>query len=103
MKSLLLVLFFLRAVKIPTYVSDEQSWLQIVDPLTAMMYAVQVMNFLATLVSRTLKARKGSSDVESSSSGIFYMQPFDKNVERSLLKSFQQQDVSTKNEVLINQ
>ncbi|KAI5388718.1 Rho GTPase-activating protein 4 [Lathyrus oleraceus] len=31
---------------------------RMVDRLTALMYAVQVMNFLKTLVSRTLKARK---------------------------------------------
>ncbi|KAL5056261.1 hypothetical protein RYX36_036943 [Vicia faba] len=31
---------------------------QMVDPLSALMYAVQVMNFLKTLVSRTLKARR---------------------------------------------
>lgn len=30
------------------------------DPLTALMYAVQVMNFLKTLIAKTLKAREGS-------------------------------------------
>lgn len=32
------------------------------DPLTALMYAVQVMNFLKTLVVKTLKDRKESRD-----------------------------------------
>ena len=38
------------------------------DPLTALMHAVQVMNFLKTLVERTLKDREDSlldSDLES--------------------------------------
>ena len=39
--------------------------LQMADPLTALMYAVQVMNFLKTLVMKTLKEREESM-VESS-------------------------------------
>lgn len=44
------------------------SSLQMADPLTALMHAVQVMNFLKTLVERTLKEREDSlldSDLES--------------------------------------
>lgn len=36
--------------------------LQMLDPLTALMYAVQVMNFLKTLIMKTLKDRKESRD-----------------------------------------
>ncbi|RID63968.1 hypothetical protein BRARA_E02929 [Brassica rapa] len=35
---------------------------QMLDPLTARMYAVQVMNFLKTLIVKTLKDRKESRD-----------------------------------------
>lgn len=35
---------------------------QMLDPLTALMYAVQVMNFLKTLIVKTLKDRKESRD-----------------------------------------
>lgn len=31
---------------------------QMIDPLTALMYAVQVMNFLKTLITRTLRERE---------------------------------------------
>lgn len=34
--------------------------LQMADPLTALMYAVQVMNFLKTLILKTLRERKDS-------------------------------------------
>jgi len=37
------------------------STLQMADPLTALMYAVQVMNFLKMLIQRTLKDREESS------------------------------------------
>lgn len=36
--------------------------LQMLDPLTALMYAVQVMNFLKTLIVKTLNDRKESRD-----------------------------------------
>jgi hypothetical protein len=67
------------------------------DPLTALMYAVQVINFLKTLVTRTLRERN-NTNVESSPE--FYIEPFDDN---SLLKSCQQDVVATENEVLINE
>lgn len=35
---------------------------QMLDPLTALMYAVKVMNFLKTLIVKTLKERKESRD-----------------------------------------
>jgi len=69
------------------------------DPLTAFMYAVQVMNFLKTLVSRTLKERN-DSDVESSPE--FSIEPFDENEEHGHFNSFQQ-DVATENEMLSNE
>ncbi|KAK9072687.1 hypothetical protein SSX86_009122 [Deinandra increscens subsp. villosa] len=40
---------------------------QMADPLTALMYAVQVMNFLKTLITKTLREREDSV-IESSSS-----------------------------------
>ncbi|KAF7805717.1 rho GTPase-activating protein 5-like [Senna tora] len=49
---------------------------QMADPLTALMYAVQVMNFLKTLILRTLRERKDSV-VESSPA--FYLEPSDEN------------------------
>ncbi|KAJ6937467.1 rho GTPase-activating protein 5-like [Populus alba x Populus x berolinensis] len=48
---------------------------QMADPLTALMYAVQVMNFLKTLILRTLREREDSL-VEPTPSRI---EPFDKN------------------------
>lgn len=41
---------------------------QMADPLTALMYAVQVMNFLKTLILRTLKEREDSVVEEASAS-----------------------------------
>lgn len=38
--------------------SDDCCLLQMSDPLTALMYAVQVMNFLKTLVVKTLRERE---------------------------------------------
>ena len=49
--------------------------LQMADPLTALMYAVQVMNLLKTLILRTLRERKDSM-VEPSPSRV---EPFDNN------------------------
>ncbi|CAI9105651.1 OLC1v1004629C1 [Oldenlandia corymbosa var. corymbosa] len=44
------------------------------DPLTALMYAVQVMNFLKTLIEKTLKDREDSVVGQASTSD---MEPFD--------------------------
>lgn len=46
------------------------------DPLTALMYAVQVMNFLKTLIIRTLRERE-ESVVESTP--ISHLEPSDEN------------------------
>ena len=68
--------------------------LQMADPLTALMYAVQVMNFLKTLVLRTLRERKDS--VIESSPG-FYFEPSDENGHNGPLK-FCQEDSAQENE-----
>ncbi|XP_031258228.1 rho GTPase-activating protein 1-like isoform X2 [Pistacia vera] len=53
---------------------------QMADPLTALMYAVQVMNFLKTLILRTLRER-GDSVVEQSP--VSHLEPFDENGHQS--------------------
>ncbi|XP_043702721.1 rho GTPase-activating protein 5-like isoform X2 [Telopea speciosissima] len=53
---------------------------QMVDPLTALMYAVQVMNFLKTLIIKTLKER-GDSVVETDSAS--HLEPSDENGHQS--------------------
>ncbi|KAG4967502.1 rho GTPase-activating protein 5-like [Glycine soja] len=65
------------------------------DPLTALMYAVQVMNFLKNLILRTLRERKYC--VVESSPG-FCLEPSDENGDHSLLESCQQDDIATENE-----
>ncbi|KAG4978565.1 hypothetical protein AAZX31_13G297300 [Glycine max] len=60
---------------------------QMADPISALMYAVQVMNFLKTLILRTVRERKDSV-VESYPR--FYLQPSVDNENHSLLESFQQ-------------
>lgn len=50
--------------------------MQMADPLTALMYAVQVMNFLKTLILRTLRERQDS--IVESSPG-FYLELSDNN------------------------
>ncbi|QCD88033.1 RalA-binding protein 1 [Vigna unguiculata] len=65
------------------------------DPLTALMYAVQVMNFLKTLVLRTLRERK---DCVVESFPGFCLEPSDENGDHSLLESCQQDDVGTESE-----
>ena len=64
------------------------------DPITALMYAVQVMNFLKTLILRTLRERKDSV-VELSPR--FCLEPSNKNGDHSLLESCQQ-DTAAQNE-----
>ncbi|MBA0615381.1 hypothetical protein Godav_015524 [Gossypium davidsonii] len=49
---------------------------QMADPLTALMYAVQVMNFLKTLILRTLREREDSV-IEPTPA--FHLEPFDEN------------------------
>ncbi|OIW04034.1 hypothetical protein TanjilG_24145 [Lupinus angustifolius] len=55
-----------------------------VDPLSALVYAVQVMNFLRTLIARTLQERKDSV-VESSPT--CYLEPLDENARHRILES----------------
>ncbi|KAF5807767.1 putative Rho GTPase activation protein [Helianthus annuus] len=50
---------------------------QMADPLTALMYAVQVMNFLKTLITKTLREREDA--VIESSRGPPQEPPLDKN------------------------
>ena len=52
------------------------SQLQNADPLTALMYAVQVMNFLKMLILKTLKARQESAIDDAP---IFHSDPSDEN------------------------
>ncbi|KAK7335628.1 hypothetical protein VNO80_27570 [Phaseolus coccineus] len=68
---------------------------QMADPISALMYAVQVMNFLKTLILRTLRERKDSV-VESNPR--FYVDPSGGNGSQRLLESFQQ-DTPAENEV----
>ncbi|XP_027925744.1 rho GTPase-activating protein 5-like isoform X2 [Vigna unguiculata] len=68
---------------------------QMADPISALMYAVQVMNFLKTLVLRTLRERKDSV-VESNPR--FYAEPSDGNGSQRLLESLQE-DTHAENEV----
>ncbi|KAK0602981.1 hypothetical protein LWI29_000126 [Acer saccharum] len=49
---------------------------QMADPLTALMYAVQVMNFLKMLILRTLREREDSMVEQTPGS---HLEPFDKN------------------------
>lgn len=51
-------------------------WVQMADPLTALMYAVQVMNFLKTLIIRTLREREDPVVEVASTS---HLEPSDEN------------------------
>ncbi|CAL0332140.1 unnamed protein product [Lupinus luteus] len=57
---------------------------QMADPFTALVYAVQVMNFLKTLITRTLQERKDSA------SPTFYSQPLVENASHSMFESCKQ-------------
>ncbi|OVA10011.1 CRIB domain [Macleaya cordata] len=48
---------------------------QMADPLTALMYAVQVMNFLKTLIMKTLKDREDSATIPF----VCHLEPSDEN------------------------
>jgi hypothetical protein len=65
--------------------------MQMADPLTALMYAVQVMNFLKTLILRTLRERKDSV-VESNPR--LNLEPSDENGHRRLFESCQKEDTA---------
>ncbi|CAK9171322.1 unnamed protein product [Ilex paraguariensis] len=49
---------------------------QMADPLTALMYAVQVMNLLKTLIEKTLQQRE---DAVVESAPVSHLEPFDEN------------------------
>ena len=63
------------------------------DPLTALMYAVQVMNFLKMLITRTLRERKDSVVDPSPARSL---EPYDENGHQSssqtCLKNISQED-----------
>lgn len=61
-----------------------QIFVQMADPFTALMYAVQVMNFLKALIERTLKGREDSTLNPPSSN---YSGPYDENGRESPSRS----------------
>lgn len=61
------------------------------DPFTALMYAVQVMNFLKTLILRTLRERNDSV-VEPNPR--LNLEPSDENEQRGLFKLCQKEDTA---------
>ncbi|KAB1223132.1 Rho GTPase-activating protein 1 [Morella rubra] len=59
---------------------DARNVALMADPLTALMYAVQVMNFLKTLILKTLRDRKDSVVEPFSAS---HLEPYDENGHQS--------------------
>ncbi|KAL0338651.1 UNVERIFIED_CONTAM: Rho GTPase-activating protein 1 [Sesamum angustifolium] len=57
---------------------------QMSDPLTALMYAVQVMNFLKTLIVKTLREREDSA---LESGPVLQLEPSNEDGHRSLVRS----------------
>ncbi|XP_021289802.1 rho GTPase-activating protein 5-like [Herrania umbratica] len=68
---------------------------QMSDPLTALMYAVQVMNFLKTLIIRTLKEREDSM---VDSTPVSRLEPSDKNGRQSSSQLHKDVNEEVKNE-----
>ncbi|XWS43404.1 hypothetical protein CRYUN_Cryun16bG0100700 [Craigia yunnanensis] len=68
---------------------------QMSDPLTALMYAVQVMNFLKTLIIRTLKEREDSM---IDSTPVSRLEPSDKNGQQSSSQLHKDVDEDVKNQ-----
>ncbi|MBA0558364.1 hypothetical protein Golob_015386 [Gossypium lobatum] len=68
---------------------------QMSDPLTALMYAVQVMNFLKTLIIRTLKGREDSM---VDSAPVSRLEPSDKNGQQSSAQLLKDASEEVKNE-----
>ncbi|KAH7512179.1 hypothetical protein FEM48_Zijuj12G0063000 [Ziziphus jujuba var. spinosa] len=62
---------------------------QMVDPLTALMYAVQVMNFLKTLITKTLREREDSVVETSPMSRV---EPFDEDGNQNCSQPYLQED-----------
>ncbi|KAJ6410160.1 hypothetical protein OIU84_009623 [Salix udensis] len=65
----------MNAHNVATVFAPNMTQASMADPLTALMYAVQVMNFLKTLILRTLREREDSV-VELTPSRL---EPFDEN------------------------
>ncbi|XP_050383599.1 rho GTPase-activating protein 5-like [Argentina anserina] len=61
---------------------------QMVDPLTALMYAVQVMNFLKTLIEKTIKEREEAM-VETAP--IPRLEPFDEDEHQSTFNPYHEE------------
>lgn len=72
---------------------------QMADPLTALMYAVQVMNFLKTLILRTLKDRE-ESVVEAGPAPE--LEPFDENGHHSASQTIVQKSNEIEEDILIS-
>lgn len=72
---------------------------QMADPLTALMYAVQVMNFLKTLILRTLKDRE-ESVVEAGPASE--LEPFDENGHHSASQPIVQKSNEIEEDILIS-
>ncbi|KAK4730715.1 hypothetical protein R3W88_023703 [Solanum pinnatisectum] len=72
---------------------------QMADPLTALMYAVQVMNFLKTLILRTLKDRE-ESVVEAGPAPE--LEPFDENGHHSASQPIVQKSNEIEEDILIS-
>ncbi|KAM5585119.1 rho GTPase-activating protein 5 [Rosa sericea] len=70
---------------------------QMADPLTALMYAVQVMNFLKILILKTLRERK-ENVVEAR---VFCVEPADENGHQSCLQSCREDVVEDNEESLV--
>lgn len=78
------------------------------DPLTALMYAVQVMNFLKTLIVKTLREREDSI---LEAGPVMQLEPSDDDRHHSILKSInaeeydvrEQEELSVPKEVQSNQ
>lgn len=60
--------------------NSTQLFLQMADPLTALMYAVKVMNFLKTLIEKTLKDRE---DLVVESAPVLRINPSDEDGHQS--------------------
>lgn len=71
---------------------------QMADPLTALMYAVQVMNFLKTLILRTLKDRE-ETVVEAGPAPE--LEPFDENGHHSASQPIVQKSNEIEEDILI--
>ncbi|KAL3618777.1 Rho GTPase-activating protein 1 [Castilleja foliolosa] len=67
---------------------------QMADPLTALMYAVQVMNFLKMLIEQTLRERENS--IKEEASNIPHMEPSDDDGRNQSLSQADQENPDEK-------